>query len=147
MACSSHFLIYGRVLGILEVPKSDPGGLRLVAYASESAASLPKQTVALPRGSALRSNWRDDLRVVPNLSRAAASLIMAASPQKWALTEHRPPVVFRKALPRLRICKIMDSKIIYLGHVQQAARMVWEPVPSETDSAPPVVEKWVRRGR
>jgi hypothetical protein len=65
---------------------------------------------------------------------------MAASPQKWALTEHRPPVVFRKALPRLRICKIMDSKIIYLGHVQQAARMVWEPVPSETDSAPPVAE-------
>jgi hypothetical protein len=72
---------------------------------------------------------------------------MAASPQKWALTEHRPPVVFRKALPRLRVCKIMDSKIIYLGHAQQADRVVWVPVPSESDSAPPVVEKWVKRGR
>jgi hypothetical protein len=66
---------------------------------------------------------------------------MAASPQKWALTtetpggveeahrrwpegrsergaskaKHRPPVVFRKALPRLRISKIMDSKIILSG--------------------------------
>jgi hypothetical protein len=126
MTCSSHFLIYGRVLGLLEVPKSDPGGLRLVAYASESAASLPRHTIALPRASALRSNWRDDLRVVPNLSRKAASLIMAASPQMWALTteppggveeahrrwpegrsergaskaKHRPPVVFREALPR-----------------------------------------------
>ena len=83
-----------------------------------------------------RSKWRAVLRRRLSLSRAAPSLIMAASPQKWALTEHRPPVVFRKALPRLRICKIMDSKIIYLGHVQQAARMVWEPVPSESDSAP-----------
>jgi len=29
--------------------------------------------------------------------------------------KHRPPVVFRKALPRLRISKIMDSKIILSG--------------------------------
>ena len=35
--------------------KSDPDGLRLVAYASESAASLPWQTIALTRGSALRN--------------------------------------------------------------------------------------------
>ena len=41
----------------------------------------------------LRSNWRDDRRVVPSLRRAAASLrdAKAASPQKWAPTEHRPP--------------------------------------------------------
>jgi hypothetical protein len=37
----------------------------------------------------------------------------------------------------------MDSKIIYLGHAQRADRMVWVPVLSESDSAPPVVEKWV----
>ena len=41
----------------------------------------------------------------------------------------------------------MDSKIIYLGHAQRADRMVWVPVLSESDSAPPVVEKWVRQGR
>ena len=34
--------------------KSDPDGLRLVAYASESAASLPWQTIALARGCASR---------------------------------------------------------------------------------------------
>jgi hypothetical protein len=73
MTCSSHFLIYGRVLGLLEVPKSDPGGLRLVAYASESAASLPRHTIALPRAHALPSNWEGDLPVIPNLSRKAAS--------------------------------------------------------------------------
>ena len=43
---------------------------------------------------------------------------------------------------RLRVCRIMDSKIIYLGHAQRADRMVWVPVPSESDSAPPMVQKW-----
>ena len=48
-------------------------------------ARRPKQTIALPRASALRSNWRDDRRVVPSLSRKAASLldVKAASPQIW----------------------------------------------------------------
>jgi hypothetical protein len=35
--------------------ESDPDGLRLVAYASESAASLPWRTIARARGSALRN--------------------------------------------------------------------------------------------
>jgi hypothetical protein len=36
----------------------------------------------------------------------------------------------------------MDSKIIYLGHAQRADRMVWVPVLSESDSAPP----WSKNG-
>jgi hypothetical protein len=93
---------------------------------------------------------------------------MAALPQMWALTtetpggveeahrrwpegrsergaskaKHRPPVVFRGVLPGLRIGRIMDSKIIYLGHAQRVDRVVWVAVPSESNTAPPVVEKW-----
>jgi hypothetical protein len=57
------------------------------------------------------------------------------------------PSLRRKAASQGRIGKIMDSKIIDLGHEQPADRMVWVAVLSESDSAPSVAEKWARRGR
>jgi len=37
----------------------------------------------------------------------------------------------------------MDSKIIFWGYAQQADRVIWVAVVSESYSEPPVVEKWV----
>ena len=63
-----------------------------------------------------RSKWRDDLRVVPSLSREAASPGGSG--------------------------KTSDSKIIYLGYAQLADRVFWVAVVSKSDSATP----WLKFG-
>jgi hypothetical protein len=40
----------------------------------------------------------------------------AVAPQKWALTEHRPPVDFREALPRRFRVRLFRHQFSFLRH-------------------------------
>jgi hypothetical protein len=79
--------------------------------------------------------------------------IRRSSKRRRALREskagHARPLASQDsaAKRRLRIGKIMDSKIIYFGICAVGGSTGGWAVLSEKNSAPPALEKWVRRGR